>query len=384
MTFEEYHYYALKTREEEKLYDAPQSSWGDIILRKKKAHDVNADSNGGTRDAAKDHTEVNFADRNKRAEISDEEWANASRAFRLAGWGAAFYLITCDIIGPYSVGFALGTLGWGPGFALFTVFGFFAGYSGYLVWHVFLGVDSYQFPTRNYGDLAFRTWGTPARHVVNFIQALALLLLLGQVTIQFGQNISQMSKFRLCYIVCPLIFIIFGFGITQIRTLKAYGWPASLCIWLNLLAIFLTMGFVAHSPPNYSASVLGSAGGAVNATTITPDKNGVYPAIIHHSGLPAQSLVGSISTSIDYLHPLRQLHVIYCQSQIRDLYADFVPDGLLAGVLAYAGVQLFVEFMAEMRRPRDFLKAMWGAQAFIYTVYMVYGSFIYYYQGQYR
>lgn len=39
--------------------------------------------------------------------------------------------------------------------------------------------------------------------------------------------------------------------------------------------------------------------------------------------------------------------------------------------------------MAEMRRPHDFLKAMWGAQFFIYTVYVVYGSFVYNYQGQY-
>lgn len=73
---------------------------------------------------------------------------------------------------------------------------------------------------------------------------------------------------------------------------------------------------------------------------------------------------------------------------------------MLSGVLAYAGAQLFVEFMAEMRRPRDFLKvsmetppasiltpltsssfliqAVWGAQLFIYTVYVVYGCYVYY------
>ena len=39
--------------------------------------------------------------------------------------------------------------------------------------------------------------------------------------------------------------------------------------------------------------------------------------------------------------------------------------------------------MAEMRRPRDFLKAMSCALTFIYVVYMVYGLFIYHYQGQY-
>lgn len=293
VTFEEYYYYAQQTRKEEQTYEPPKSKWSDVILRKKKANDANEESNG--RDPVKDHVETNFANREKRIQISDEEWANASRAFRTAGWGAAFYLITTDIIGPYSVGFAFGTLGWGPGIALYTVFGFFAGYSGYLIWHVYLGVDSYQFPARNYGDLAFRTWGMVARHVVNFLQALALLLILGQVTIQFGQNISQMSKFRLCYIVCPLLFIIAGFFITQIRTLKAYGWPASLCIWLNLLAIFMTMGFVSHSPPNFAAAELGSAGSAVDPDSITPDKNGNYPSIVHYAGLPAHNLVGSIN-----------------------------------------------------------------------------------------
>ena len=238
------------------------------------------------------------------------------------------------------------------GIALYTVFGLMAGYSGYLIWRVYLGVDSYEFPARNYGDLAFRTWGMAARHVTNIMQALGLLLLLGQVTIQYGENISETSKFRLCYVVCPVLFICAGFGITQIRTLKAYGWVANLAVWLNLLVIFITMGVMAHSPPNYGISTLGSAGSAVDSTTITPDAAGNYPPIIHYSGLPPNSLVGSI-------------------------------NGLLSGVLAYAGAQLFVEFLAEMRRPRDFLKAMWGAQFFIYTVYLIYGCYVYHFQGQY-
>jgi hypothetical protein len=86
-----------------------------------------------------------------------------------------------------------------------------AGYSGYLIWRVFLGVDSYEFPARNYGDLGFRTWGTTARYVTNICQALGLLLLLGQVTIQYGENISQVSRFRLCYAVCPELFVCTGF-----------------------------------------------------------------------------------------------------------------------------------------------------------------------------
>lgn len=110
-----------------------------------------------------------------------------------------------------------------------------AGYSGYLLWHVFLGLDSDQFPARNYGDLGFRAWGTPVRHLINFIQALALLLLLGQVTILFGNNIYELSKLQLCYIICPLIFVLAGFFLTQIRTLKNLSVSNANISWLVAL-----------------------------------------------------------------------------------------------------------------------------------------------------
>jgi len=42
-----------------------------------------------------------------------------------------------------------------------------------------------------------------------------------------------------------------------------------------------------------------------------------------------------------------------------------------------------VEFMAEMRRPMDFWKAMAYAQVFITVVYMFFGLFVYSYQGQF-
>lgn len=354
VSFEEYCYWALRTREEERNAPAPKTNWRELILRKKPAsereQDLQADDDDKRGSVAPN---VNISTREDRLQITDEEWTNASRAFRTASWGACFYLITTDILGPYGVGFAMGTLGWGPGIVLYSVFGFLAGYSGYLIWHTFLGLDSYEFPMRNYGDMAFRIYGQTARYGLNILQALALLLILGQVTIQNGQALSQVSKFRLCYAVCPVLFIVAGFFLGQVRTLKNYGIVANLAIWLNLLVIFITMGVIAHSPPNYAVSVLGSAGSVVAPDTIKPDAAGNYPPVIHYGGLPdSGSLTGSI-------------------------------NGLLSGVLAYSGAQLFVEFMAEMRRPRDFLKAMWGAQFFIYAVYLIYGCYVYHFQGQY-
>lgn len=35
--------------------------------------------------------------------VSDSEWKHASRAVRTAGWTSVFYLITTDILGPFSV-----------------------------------------------------------------------------------------------------------------------------------------------------------------------------------------------------------------------------------------------------------------------------------------
>lgn len=341
VSFEEYHYYALRTREEEAYVPKPKTQWREIILRKKPGVGQGGLGNSevGGITGTSDYGELNFSRRADRLEITDEEWTNASRAFRTASAGTAFYLITTDIMGPYGVGFAIGALGWMPGIILYSVFGFMAGYSGYLLWHIFLGLDSHQFPLRNFGDLGFRLYGPWARHILNVLQSLALLLILGQVTIQNGQALSQVSKFRLCYAVCPILFIAAGFALGQVRTLRRFGLVANLAIWLNLLVIFLTMGIMAHSPPNYAISVLGSAGALVDPASITPDDNGNYPPVKHYSYLPdPSSLTGSL-------------------------------NGLMSGVLAYGGAQLFIEFMAEMRRPTDFLKAMWGAQFFIYSVY---------------
>jgi Transmembrane amino acid transporter protein len=225
--------------------------------------------------------------------------------------------------------------------------------SGYLIWKCFMGLDSYQFPLRNYSDLAFRIYGPTVRHIFNFLQSVQLLFSVGLIVISNGQALSQVSKFRLCYAICCLLWALCGFAVGQIRTLRRYGWLASCAVWINLLIMFISMGAFAHYPPNYSIATLGSAGSLVNQTTITPDPvTGKYPPVIHYNSLPNPGvLVGAL-------------------------------NGLMQAVYAYGGALLFVEFMAEMRRPRDFLKAMWGAQFFIWVVYLTYGCYTYYFQGQ--
>lgn len=81
VTFEEYHYYAQRTRQGEKHLDAPRLNWREVLLRKKNAY------HAGNEDPSEQFSEEKLAKRN-RLEITDEEWTNASRAFRTASWGA--------------------------------------------------------------------------------------------------------------------------------------------------------------------------------------------------------------------------------------------------------------------------------------------------------
>jgi hypothetical protein len=122
----------------------------------------------------------------------------------------------------------------------------------------------------------------------------------------------------------------------QIRTLQKFGHLANLAIWLNVLVIFMTMGEAAHSPPNYIASSL-PANEPVSHTVWVPD-------------------------GITWITQL---------------------NGAMQIVYAYGGAMLYCEFMSEMRRPFDFIKAQLCAEIFIFICYLIFGLVVYSQQGQY-
>lgn len=137
VSFEEYHYYALQTRAEEETLPPEKSNtagfFQTIFPRKPQNSTTGTGKKSSPLPREKDVEQEQKSSRNAdsvsgaaRAVIDDEEWTNASRAMRTATAGACFYLLTTDILGPFGVGFALGTMGWGPGIALYTVFGLMA------------------------------------------------------------------------------------------------------------------------------------------------------------------------------------------------------------------------------------------------------------------
>lgn len=134
---------------------------------------------------------------------------------------------------------------------MYTVMGAMAFFAGWQIWRMFLKLDSDRYPMRTYGDLGFRIYGSYARHGINVLQSIQLIFNVGVIILGNGLGLSQMSKFKLCFAVCNLVWTLAGMIMGQIRTLQKFGHLANFSIWLNVLVIIMTMAVAAHTEPNY-------------------------------------------------------------------------------------------------------------------------------------
>lgn len=113
ITFEEYHYYAQKTRAEEEVTFENEPKRGIISTLFPTKSGGGAEMTVAEKRGSVISNTVNLSNADRRAEISDEEWTNASRALRTATASAIFYLITTDILGPFGLPYAFASMGWG-------------------------------------------------------------------------------------------------------------------------------------------------------------------------------------------------------------------------------------------------------------------------------
>lgn len=204
---------------------------------------------------------------------------------------------------------------------------------------MFLQLDSDRYPLRSYGDIAYRVAGAIARHTVNILQSIQLLFAVGIIITSNGQGLAQISKGSVCFIVLCFIWAIAGAILGQIRTLRRVSWLANSAVWLNVLVLIFTTAVVFHSDPNYDAALANNNApkGPVVTTAGPPEGVGFQGQVV----------------------------------------------GLMQAVYSYGGAMLFVEFMAEMKRPYDFWKGMVFAQTFIFSCYIIFGLLVYSRQGQF-
>ncbi|KAL8839649.1 MAG: hypothetical protein Q9170_001655 [Blastenia crenularia] len=106
VTFEEYFYYAQLSRaHQSEASAAPSTAFthgiSEYLPFTKRTVAVGNDTSGEEKDG--DGFPVGRPWNN----VSDEEYVQASRALRTATWGAVFYLITTDILGPFTTAYVL-------------------------------------------------------------------------------------------------------------------------------------------------------------------------------------------------------------------------------------------------------------------------------------
>lgn len=265
------------------------------------------------------------------------EKVNAWRALRQASWAGAFYLCTTDILGPFNAPYAFRQNGYVPGTLLYVFMGGTAFYCGGLLWWLYVKLDSDRFPVKSYSDITERTAGKPVRFLVTWLVFIHMIVNVATTSLSAAQSLYQLARGHICFVVSIIVWIIVGCVLNQIRTLKRYSWLASSAIWLNILVILLSVGFIAHSPPNYAAA--NAAYGITKGPVIT-QAFATYPFYERINGV---------------------MNIVY----------------------AYGGATIFPQIIAEMRRPMDFLKAFSMAQALIFVIYVFYGLYVYSFQGQF-
>lgn len=128
ITIEEYLHYAAITRADDRHLDAPHT---DNALKVAGFRSLNPFAK------KREPTSATATELNEKATtestldgrfvITEEEYVKASRAVRTATWGAVFFLLTTDILGPFSTAWAFRQMGYGPGAVLYTIFAAFAG-----------------------------------------------------------------------------------------------------------------------------------------------------------------------------------------------------------------------------------------------------------------
>ncbi|KAF2100592.1 oligopeptide transporter protein [Rhizodiscina lignyota] len=259
------------------------------------------------------------------------------RVLRRASWLAAFYLCTTDILGPFNAPYAFRQNGYVPGVLLYVFMGGMAFYCGALLWWLYVKLDSDRFPVKSYSDITDRVAGRYFRLFVTWLLTMHRIVNVGTTSLGAAQSLVQITNGKPCFVVAIIIWILVGMVLNQIRSLHRFSWIASIAIWLNILVIFLSVGFIAHSPPNYASALA------------------AY-------GIPKGPVVRQTFATYPFFERI---------------------NGVMNIVYAYGGATIFAQIIAEMRRPMDFLKSFCLAQAIIFTIYVFYGLYVYSFQGQF-
>jgi len=248
---------------------------------------------------------------------------------RVANWQVVFYLIFTDMCGFFPTGTTFRVLGWAPALLIFIGFSIMAFCCGQILWKLYMALDSERYPIKSYGDIAERTFGPAFRNVVNTVQFLQLGLQVSTFIMLNGHALAVIIDKPFCFMLLNVFVSIIGICGSQMRSLRSLSAFAFFGFFGNMIAFVATLfGMGMFDPANKPPDV----------------------PLITHAWVPPESKAAGWMVQM---------------------------EGAQIAVFAYAGAFIFTEFMAEMRRPRDFWKAAITAQLLILCMYLFYGMFTY-------
>ncbi|KAJ8610950.1 hypothetical protein MRB53_038254 [Persea americana] len=249
-----------------------------------------------------------------------QEWKTAARALRTASWGTVFYLMTTDILGWSTAPFVFASVGYGTGIALYIVFGVFAFISGWILWKVFLGLDSSRYPMVSYGDTFFRVYGTYSRHFINFSQALEQFLTVAVLILANAQLIAQINGEHICFIVTMVIAMAVGLVLGSVRSLQRLGWICNLSVWLNVATFLMILVACSHYGVDWQAAT---------ASTLLPKS---LQPIKTFGGIPPdayQQQAPGFAGEFNGINSMRYVRLYSSVVLVSLTMVDAAPDGLL-------------------------------------------------------
>jgi hypothetical protein len=82
-----------------------------------------------------------------------------------------------------------------------------AAYTGLILSHLYLKLDSDLYPIRTYGDIGARLFGEGFRHFISALQTLQLIVNVGTIVLSNGQSLSQITKGNVSLLIISELLI---------------------------------------------------------------------------------------------------------------------------------------------------------------------------------
>ncbi|GAB7365258.1 hypothetical protein MBLNU230_g6341t1 [Neophaeotheca triangularis] len=238
-------------------------------------------------------------------------------------WHAGFLMIAETIsLGILSLPHAISLVGFVPGVLLLVVLGIMATYTAYA-----LSQFKAAYPSINsFADAGYLTCGRFGQWMGQILQQLVLVFVMAAHVLTFSVMMNVLTDHATCTTIFMVMGTIVSLILTIPRTLKAQSYISIFSCLSIAIAVLVTMIGVGIEPP-----------GKGTAYIVTPS---------------SQTSLAQGSSAVSEI------------------------------IIAFTGHIAYFHFLTEMRKPRDFPKALAMQQSVAISFYITVAVVIYYYAGQ--